>query len=58
MRDVGLPTAGVAYVPLGAFFPVTEQANHARFNYLAQPIAHIRKGIAALGNALKQRQLP
>jgi len=53
MRDVALPEARVAYVPGGSFFPVTERANHARFNYSAQSEARIEAGIATLGAALK-----
>ena len=58
MQDVALPTAGVAYVPESTFFPVTEQAHHARFNYSSQPDDRIRTGIAALGKALKEHPFP
>lgn len=58
MRDVALPVARVAYVPGGSFFPVTERANHARFNYSAQSEARIEQGIAALGDALRTRAGP
>jgi DNA-binding transcriptional MocR family regulator len=58
MRDVALPVARVAYVPGGSFFPVTERANHARFNYSAQSEARIEQGIAALGAALRTRAGP
>lgn len=58
MQDIALPTAGVAYVPGGTFFPVTEQAHHARFNYSAQPDDRIRTGIATLGKALKEHPFP
>ncbi|MFU8882432.1 MAG: PLP-dependent aminotransferase family protein, partial [Rhodobacterales bacterium] len=54
MRKVALPQARVAYVPGATFFPVTEQANHARINYSAQSEDRIREGIAALGQALRQ----
>jgi DNA-binding transcriptional MocR family regulator len=53
MRDTALPEARVAYVPGGSFFPVRERANHARFNFSAQPEARIVEGIAALGAALR-----
>ena len=53
MRDVALPQARVAYVPGATFFPVHEQANHARINYSAQSEDRIRAGIAALGKVLK-----
>ena len=54
MKDVALPQARVAYVPGATFFPVTEQANHARINYSAQSEDRIREGIAALGKVLRQ----
>lgn len=54
MKDVALPRARVAYVPGATFFPVTEQANHARINYSAQSEDRIREGIAALGKVLRQ----
>lgn len=52
MRDIALPQARVAYVPGATFFPVHEQANHARINYSAQSEERIRDGIAALGKVL------
>jgi DNA-binding transcriptional MocR family regulator len=54
MRDVALPRARVAYVPGATFFPVTPRPNHARINFSAPSEADIRKGIAALGAALKE----
>lgn len=54
MRDIALPQARVAYVPGATFFPVQEQANHARINYSAQSEDRIREGIAALGKVLRQ----
>ena len=54
MRDVALPQARVAYVPGATFFPVREQANHARINYSAQSEDRIRQGIATLGQALRK----
>lgn len=54
MRDIALPQARVAYVPGATFFPVHEQANHARINYSAQSEERIRDGIAALGKVLCQ----
>lgn len=53
MRNVALPQARVAYVPGATFFPVHEQANHARINYSAQSDDRIREGIAALGKVLR-----
>ncbi|MDX5401907.1 MAG: PLP-dependent aminotransferase family protein [Rhodobacterales bacterium] len=58
MRDVALPQARVAYVPGATFFPVHQQANHARINYSAQPEERIREGIAALGRALRGKDRP
>lgn len=52
MRNVALPQARVAYVPGATFFPLTQRANHARFNFSAQSKANIQTGIAALGKAL------
>jgi 2-aminoadipate transaminase len=39
-------------VPGATFFPVTEEANHARFSYTMQDEATIARGIAALGGLL------
>lgn len=58
MRDVAVPRAMVAYVPGATFFPVTPRPNHARINFSAASEADIRKGIAALGAALKQSSAP
>lgn len=55
MRNVALPQARVAYVPGATFFPVHEQANHARINYSAQSDDRIREGIAALGKVLRRQ---
>lgn len=53
MLHEALPKAKVAYVPGGTFFPLEQEANHARVNYSAQPDALIVKGITALGQLLK-----
>ena len=53
MHDVALPEARVAYVPGATFFPVTPRPNFARINFSAASEASIRKGIEALGKALK-----
>lgn len=58
MRDVALPIARVAYVPGASFFPVTQRANHARINFSAATEDQIRRGIAALGAALKSHPFP
>ena len=43
-----------AHMPGGTFFPIQQEANHARVNYSAQPDELIAKGMAALGALLKQ----
>lgn len=53
MLEQALPRAKVAYVPGATFFPVEQEANHARINYSAQPDELIVKGIVALGQLLK-----
>ena len=53
MRSHAVPKAKVAYVPGATFFPLQQQANHARVNYSAQPDDLIVKGITALGALLK-----
>lgn len=52
MREHALPKAKVAYVPGATFFPVRQEANHARVSYSTQPDAMIVKGISALGELL------
>jgi DNA-binding transcriptional MocR family regulator len=52
LGEQALPRAKVAYVPGATFFPVTEEANHARFSYTMQDEAAIARGIAALGGLL------
>jgi 2-aminoadipate transaminase len=54
MARHALPSAHVAYVPGATFFPVTQEANHARFNFSGQPDERIAEGIVALGKTLKQ----
>ncbi len=58
MRDVALPVARVAYVPGGTFFPVTPRPNFARLNFSSASHDTIRKGIQALGAALKSHPFP
>lgn len=58
MRDRALPIAKVAYVPGATFFPVTQEPNHARFNYSGQPDAKIVEGMTALGALLQQELQP
>ena len=52
LAEQALPRAKVAYVPGATFFPVTEEANHARFSYTIQDEATIARGIAELGRLL------
>ncbi len=53
MLEHALPEARVAYVPGGTFFPVHEEAHHARLSYASQPDDAIERGIAALGALLR-----
>ncbi len=53
MRSHALPLAKVAYVPGASFFPVVQEANHARFNFSGQPDEKIVEGMSALGTLLK-----
>jgi 2-aminoadipate transaminase len=55
MRVHALPRAKVAYVPGATFFPVTQQANHARVNYSGSSDEMIVKGVSALGQLLRPR---
>ena len=43
LAEQALPRAKVAYVPGATFFPVTEEANHARFSYTMQDEATIAR---------------
>ncbi len=53
MREHALPAAKVAYVPGATFFPIEQEANHARFSYSTQPEASIVRGMTALGHLLR-----
>lgn len=55
LQEEALPKAKVAYVPGASFFPIKQDANHARLNYSSQSDEMIVKGIAALGRLLKNR---
>jgi DNA-binding transcriptional MocR family regulator len=52
MAEHALPEAGVAYVPGATFYPIDQQANHARVSFATQPDEAIVRGIAALGRVL------
>ncbi|NQX28057.1 PLP-dependent aminotransferase family protein [Microbacteriaceae bacterium VKM Ac-2854] len=56
MRDEALPKAKVAYVPGATFYPVVQEANHARVSFSGVSAEKIREGITRLG-ALLQDQL-
>jgi len=50
-----LPKAKVAYVPGATFYPVKQEANHARVNYSMQDDAAIVTGVRAMGRLLHER---
>lgn len=54
MLNEMLPKAKVAYVPGVSFFPVNEEANHARVSYSTQSDESIVTGVSALGCLLSQ----
>ncbi len=54
MRQHALPEAKVAFVPGASFFPVAQEANHARFNYSGQADDRIVEGMTKLGRLLKR----
>ncbi len=55
MAEHALPEAKVAYVPGATFFPVHEEANHARVSYPGQTDDRIVEGMTRLGDLLKRR---
>ncbi|MGB3644436.1 MAG: PLP-dependent aminotransferase family protein [Mesorhizobium sp.] len=56
MAEHALPEAKVAYVPGATFFPLEQEANHARLSYSTQTDEAIVKGITALGRLLTARR--
>jgi len=56
MAEHALPEARVAYVPGATFFPLQQEANHARLSYSTQTDEAIVKGITALGRLLTARR--
>lgn len=54
MRDQALPVARVAYVPGATFFPVHQEANHARVNFSGATDADIAEGVRRLGALLRE----
>jgi DNA-binding transcriptional MocR family regulator len=55
LRDEAIPKAKVAYVPGATFFPVTQQPNHARFNFSGVSDERIVAGIERLARLLRDR---
>ena len=54
MKETLLPEGKVAYVPGATFFPVEQEANHARVNFSGVEDDRIVDGITRLGKLLKQ----
>jgi 2-aminoadipate transaminase len=54
MKETLLPEGKVAYVPGATFFPVVQEANHARVNFSGVEDDRIIEGITRLGKLLKQ----
>jgi 2-aminoadipate transaminase len=54
MSKHALPEAKVAFVPGASFFPVQQEANHARFNFSGQSDDKIVDGMTRLGQLLKR----
>ena len=55
LRDEAIPTAKVAFVPGATFFPVTQQSNHARFNFSGVSDERIVVGMTRLAELLRVR---
>jgi 2-aminoadipate transaminase len=49
-----LPEAGVAYVPGATFFPVTQEANHARMSFSGVPDERLVDGVTRMGRLLRR----
>lgn len=54
MKETLLPQGKVAYVPGGTFFPVVQEAHHARVNFSGVEDDRIVEGVARMGKFLKQ----
>jgi 2-aminoadipate transaminase len=52
MAETLLPEAKVAYVPGGTFFPLVQEANHARLSFSGVPDDRLEHGIGELGRLL------
>jgi 2-aminoadipate transaminase len=57
MADTLLPEAKVAYVPGATFFPVEQEANHARLSFSGVPDDRLVRGITELGRLLTRRPM-
>ena len=53
MAERLLPQARVAYVPGATFFPLTQEANHARLSFSGVADERLVRGIRALGELLR-----
>jgi len=57
MAETLLPQAKVAYVPGGAFFPVAQEANHARLSFSGVHDDRLVHGVGELGRLLRERSM-
>ena len=55
LRDEAIPKAKVAFVPGATFFPVTQEANHARLNFSGVSDERIVTGMGRLAGLLRER---
>jgi DNA-binding transcriptional MocR family regulator len=55
LRDEAIPRAKVAFVPGATFFPVTQEANHARVNFSGVSDERIVDGMTRLARLLRAR---
>ncbi|HEX4898262.1 MAG TPA: PLP-dependent aminotransferase family protein, partial [Candidatus Limnocylindrales bacterium] len=55
LRDEAIPKAKVAFVPGATFFPVTQEANHARLNFSGVSDERIVTGMGRLADLLRER---
>jgi 2-aminoadipate transaminase len=55
LHDEAIPRAKVAYVPGATFYPVTQEANHARLNFSGASDERIVVGMTRLAGLLRER---
>jgi DNA-binding transcriptional MocR family regulator len=55
LRDEAIPKAKVAFVPGATFFPLTQEANHARLNFSGVSDERIVTGMTRLAGLLRER---